>query len=103
MRKENSGNVFFRHVRHCRKGTIPDAVRHHSVPNDIRRHRLISISYISLLPCHGRGPVESHAACNLALLRQFLIVAIGSLLAAAKITIFDIFKTDENRNNKMPR
>ena len=25
------------------------------VSNDVRRHRLISISYISLLPCHGRG------------------------------------------------
>ena len=23
--------------------------------NDVRRHRLISISYILLLPCHGRG------------------------------------------------
>jgi hypothetical protein len=23
------------------------------VSNDVRRHRLISISYISLLPCHG--------------------------------------------------
>jgi hypothetical protein len=35
------------------RGTIPDAIRHHSVPNDVRRHRLISISYISLLSCHG--------------------------------------------------
>jgi hypothetical protein len=25
------------------------------VSNEVRRHRLISISYISLLPCHGRG------------------------------------------------
>jgi hypothetical protein len=25
------------------------------VPNDVRRHRLISISYMLLLPCHGRG------------------------------------------------
>jgi hypothetical protein len=37
------------------KGTITDALRYHSAPNDIRRHRLISISYVSLLPCHGRG------------------------------------------------
>jgi hypothetical protein len=42
----NSGDV---------KGTIPEAVRYHFVSNDVRRHRLISISYISLLPCHGRG------------------------------------------------
>jgi len=40
----NSGDV---------KGTITDAVRYHFAPNDVRRHRLISISYISLLPCHG--------------------------------------------------
>jgi hypothetical protein len=40
----NSGDV---------KGTIPDSVRHHFVPNDVRRHRVISTSYISLLPCHG--------------------------------------------------
>src|SRR5258706_13671133 len=40
----NSGDV---------KGTITDAVPCHFVPNDVRRHRLISISYISLLPCHG--------------------------------------------------
>jgi hypothetical protein len=46
FRRFNSGDV---------KGTIPDAVRYHFVPNDVRRHRLISISYISLLPCHGRG------------------------------------------------
>ena len=42
----NSGDV---------KGTIADAVRYRFVPNDVRRHRLISISYITLLPCHGRG------------------------------------------------
>ena len=42
----NSGDV---------KGTITDAVRYHFVPNDVRRHRLISTSYIPLLPCHGRG------------------------------------------------
>jgi hypothetical protein len=34
------------------KGTITDALPYHFVPNDVRRHRLISISYISLLPCH---------------------------------------------------
>ena len=37
------------------KGTIRCAMRFLSVPGDVRRHRLISISYISLLPCHGRG------------------------------------------------
>jgi hypothetical protein len=37
------------------KGTIPEALRYPFVSNDVRRHRLISISYISLLPCHGRG------------------------------------------------
>ena len=37
------------------KGMITAAVRCHFVPNDVRRHRLISGSYISLLPCHGRG------------------------------------------------
>jgi len=42
----NSGDV---------KGTIPEAVRYRFVPNDVRRHRLISISYVSLSPCHGRG------------------------------------------------
>jgi len=42
----NSGDV---------KGTITDSLRYHFVSNDVRRHRLISISYISLLPCHGRG------------------------------------------------
>ena len=35
------------------KGTIRSAVPLLLVSNDIRRHRLISISYISLLPCHG--------------------------------------------------
>jgi hypothetical protein len=42
--REDSGDV---------KGTIPNAVRYHFVPNDVRRHRLISVSYTSLLPCHG--------------------------------------------------
>jgi hypothetical protein len=41
----NSGDV---------KGTITDALRYHFVvPNDVRRYHLISISYISLPPCHG--------------------------------------------------
>ena len=35
------------------KGTITDDLQYHFVSNDVRRHRLISISYISLLPCHG--------------------------------------------------
>ena len=35
------------------KGTIRSAVPLLLVSNDVRRHRLISISYISLLPCHG--------------------------------------------------
>jgi hypothetical protein len=34
------------------KGTITSVVRCHFVPNDVRRHRSISISYMSLLPCH---------------------------------------------------
>ena len=37
------------------KGTIRSDARYLVTPNDVRRHRLISISYISLLPCHGRG------------------------------------------------
>jgi len=40
----NSGDV---------KGTITDTARYHFASNDVRRHRLISVSYISLLPCHG--------------------------------------------------
>ena len=35
------------------KGTIRRDVRLLVVSIDVRRHRLISISYISLLPCHG--------------------------------------------------
>src|SRR6266849_6269355 len=45
---ENSGDV---------KGTIRNVLQHHFVPTDVRRHRLISISYISLLPCHGSGRI----------------------------------------------
>jgi hypothetical protein len=37
------------------KGTITNALRYHFASNVVRRHRLISVSYISLLPCHGRG------------------------------------------------
>ena len=37
------------------KGTIRSVVRHPAVSIDVRRHRLISISYTLLLPCHGRG------------------------------------------------
>ena len=35
------------------KGTIRSDMRLRLVSNDVRRHRLISISYISLFPCHG--------------------------------------------------
>src|SRR5580693_7194992 len=35
------------------KGTIRRDIRLPRISNDVRRHRLISISYISLLPCHG--------------------------------------------------
>jgi hypothetical protein len=35
------------------KGTIRSDMRLRFVSNDFRRHRVISISYISLLPCHG--------------------------------------------------
>jgi hypothetical protein len=35
------------------KGTIRRDMRLPFVSNVVRRHRLISISYISLLPCHG--------------------------------------------------
>jgi hypothetical protein len=37
------------------KGTTRSDLRYFMVSRDVRRHRLISISYISLLPCHGRG------------------------------------------------
>jgi len=35
------------------RGTIRGDMRLRFVSNDVRRHRLMSISYISLLPCHG--------------------------------------------------
>jgi len=37
------------------KGTIRSVLRCLVISIDVRRHRLISISYISLLPCHGSG------------------------------------------------
>jgi hypothetical protein len=37
------------------KGTIRSDVRYLVVSKDVRRHRLISISYISLGRCYGRG------------------------------------------------
>jgi len=35
------------------KGTIGGDIRLHTISNDPRRYRLVSISYILLLPCHG--------------------------------------------------
>ncbi len=37
------------------KGTIRIDIRYLVVSKDVRRHRLISIVYITTLPCHGRG------------------------------------------------
>src|ERR1700674_1285168 len=37
------------------KGTIRSDIRYLVVSKDVRRHRLISISYISHGRCHGRG------------------------------------------------
>ena len=37
------------------KGTIRSDIRYLVVSKDVRRHRLISIVYITTLPCHGRG------------------------------------------------
>jgi hypothetical protein len=37
------------------KGTIRSDIRYLVVSKDVRRHRLISIDYITTLPCHGRG------------------------------------------------
>ena len=36
------------------KGTIRSDLRYLVVSTDVRRHRLISIDYITVLPCHGR-------------------------------------------------
>jgi hypothetical protein len=40
------------------KGAITDAVRRHFIPNDVRRHRLISVNCISLLPYHRQPSTE---------------------------------------------
>src|SRR5260370_2697101 len=37
------------------KGTIRSDIRYLVVSKDVRRHRLISIVYITTLPCHGSG------------------------------------------------
>src|SRR6266436_2010675 len=37
------------------KGTIRSDIWYLVVSKDVRRHRLISIDYITALPCHGRG------------------------------------------------
>src|SRR5690348_12133422 len=37
------------------KGTIRSDIRYLVVSKDVRRHRLISISYVSQWRCHGRG------------------------------------------------
>src|SRR6202049_5374495 len=37
------------------KGTIRSDIRSLVVSKDVRRHRLISIDYITTLRCHGRG------------------------------------------------
>jgi len=37
------------------KGTIRSDIRYLVVSKDVRRHRLISIDYITTLRCHGRG------------------------------------------------
>ena len=37
------------------KGTIRSDIRYLAVSKDVRRHRLISISYISHGRCHGKG------------------------------------------------
>jgi hypothetical protein len=43
----------------------PEVLKHRASPLpvsiSVRRHRLISISYISLLPCHGRQSVMGYA------------------------------------------
>jgi hypothetical protein len=47
-----SGSAFDDSESRYDKGTIRDDARYRSVSTDVRRHRLISVSYISLLPCH---------------------------------------------------
>src|SRR6202790_4598980 len=47
------------------KGTIRSDIRYLVVSKDVRRHRLISISYISHGRCHGRGrEFESRRPCH---------------------------------------
>jgi hypothetical protein len=46
------------------KGTIRSDMRLLFVSNDVRRHRLISISYISLLPCHGTAKRYGRDECR---------------------------------------
>jgi hypothetical protein len=70
------------------------------VSRDVRRHRLISISYMSLLPCHGRGyGFESPRP------RQFFMVE-----RLANPLPFRCFRTSANRaiprrrrRNTLPR
>ncbi len=43
------------------KGTIRSDIRYLVVSKDVRRHRLISIVYITTLRCHGKEDVEDNA------------------------------------------
>lgn len=45
------------------KGTLTDAFRCLVVSTNVRRHRLISVSYISLLPCH-RLPTHNRSSIH---------------------------------------
>ena len=40
------------------KGMIRDGVRYSLAPNHVRRHRVISISYIGQILCHATGRVR---------------------------------------------
>ena len=57
-------------------GTITSDIRLHAVANDRPRHLLITISYISLLPCHGtargNGKERERVERNQSGLRLFL-------------------------------
>ena len=62
------------------KGTIRGDVWYLVVSKDVRRHRLISIDYITTLPCHGRGrefesrrPRHSFTGSRRALVDHWLI------------------------------
>jgi hypothetical protein len=47
------------------KGTISADIRYLVVSKDVRRHRLISMNYISTPLCHGRGrEFESRRPCH---------------------------------------